>query len=66
MRLQAEENGYNVLEHSRFKELSSLLELDAESLATKKTKNKAASLLPAFLPPCRVCNAVASGFHYGM
>lgn len=31
----------------------------------KKKKVSKPSVLPTFLPPCRVCNAKASGFHYG-
>ncbi|XP_067935191.1 peroxisome proliferator-activated receptor alpha-like isoform X2 [Watersipora subatra] len=31
----------------------------------KLKKKKKASVLPTFLPPCRVCNATASGYHYG-
>lgn len=31
-----------------------------------KKKVSKPSVLPTFLPPCRVCNAKASGFHYGM
>lgn len=35
-----------------------------ESLSSNPKKKKA-SVLPTFLPPCRVCNATASGYHYG-
>ena len=40
-------------------------EVEVESSKTKPSKKKA-SVLPTFLPPCRVCNAKASGYHYGM
>lgn len=38
----------------------------AANVSRPKPKVSKPSVLPTFLPPCRVCNAKASGFHYGM
>lgn len=38
-------------------------EVTAVQLVKKKVSKP--SVLPTFLPPCRICNAKASGFHYG-
>lgn len=37
----------------------------SEVQATVRKKISKPSVLPTFLPPCRVCNAKASGLHYG-
>ena len=45
--------------------VNSPIAISEESLSPVTKPKKKASVLPTFLPPCRVCNATASGYHYG-